>query len=122
MAHRFMVLRAPANGDFYPSQAAGIGASTVYSTGTVGSSDFADTDTDAIIYSIHVDTGATAVTVGVADSAGSEWLQLEITNGQQPSSKDFGPLGVRMDSGFRVNITNGGTATVTITYDKVAKL
>ncbi len=120
MSHRFTTLRVPGTGSYYPAQGKAITSTLVYASGTSGDSDFADGDSDAIIYSMTAQ-GLVSHNLRVIDASGED-LYISTTGAGNADVFDFGPKGVRMSGGF-IMICSTATATIlTVVYEKVAKL
>jgi hypothetical protein len=120
MSHRFMTLKHAPSTTYYPSQAATTSSTLVSSSTSSGASDFADGDSDAIIYAVLL-TGSANTTYRLEDGGGDDllWTVHTIASGV---GKNFGPRGLRMSGGFRIYLASASAGSITVVYDKVAAL
>ena len=120
MSHRFMTLKAPAAGNYYPDQSSSVTATSAFTSTTSGDSDFADGDSDALIYAINI-TGLLSHTYRIIDASGEDLL-ITSTGPGTATSVDFGPKGVRVSGGFLVICSTASATALTVIYDKVLSL
>ncbi len=119
MAHLFMSAMDVGPTFYYPDQSASPAATYYNATTTSGDSDFAGGSEDAIIYSLVCTVASTSLKRVVLQTATGVPVAELSPSGNAPSVLDFGPDGLRVPGGFRVNVTTA-VAELTIVYDRVS--
>jgi hypothetical protein len=115
--HQYMHLNDTGAGPWYPDpDAGGAGADTNVSM-TAGDSPFAAGAKEAIIYSIYL--GGVAGDWTLETHAGDFLMNLPLS-ATASTTYVFGPQGIRIPEGFRLNHASApGGAAILVTYDVV---